>query len=227
MKKITARLLLLSTIAIPFYLTGCISDNATKGGGIGTVAEEALGVLIGDKKGRNKESILSSVFNAGIGTYIGNRLDQQALALQAVPGMEDVQVNKDEGNQEIESRMQIQFDFDDDQVRSSEQPKLDQLAGVLAQYPENIVVIEGHTDSSGEVDYNQDLSERRAMSIKNYLDTKNLSIASLTSTGFGETKPITSNDTEEGKATNRRVEINITIDQAKAQQLYEQETQKQ
>jgi outer membrane protein OmpA-like peptidoglycan-associated protein len=83
---------------------------------------------------------------------------------------------------------------------------------VFSRYPENIIVIEGHTDSDGSDAYNQTLSERRAAAIELYLRRKNLNIASLSSVGYGESRPIAPNTTAEGKALNRRVEIKISVD---------------
>ena len=224
MKNLINGLLLLGVITMPFYLSGCGGGNtkATQTGGLGAIAGGALGALLGDKPGREKEGvILGSLIGGGLGTYIGSRMDQQALALQQIPGVANVQVSKETGNQKLGMQMQVQFNVNAAQVKASEQPKLDQLANVLAKYPENIVMIEGHTDNSGEANYNQNLSEQRANSITAYLRGKNLNIASLTSAGYGEARPTASNDTKEGRAMNRRVEINITVDQAKASQLYE------
>lgn len=227
MKKMVQLVLMLNVVTAAIYLNGCGVSNAAKGGAIGTVAGGGLGAIIGDKPGREKEgAIIGAVIGGAVGTYIGNRMDQQAAQLEEIPGVQDVNVNKEEGNQLIEATMQVNFDWDDDRIKAVEKPKLDQLAAVLSDYPENIVLIEGHTDSDGEEEYNQDLSERRANSIKTYLQQKNLNIAGLSSVGYGETRPIASNDTAYGKAQNRRVEIKISIDSERAQQLYDaQQTQ--
>ena len=140
---------------------------------------------------------------------IGKRLDNQAKELEKVPGVENVTV--DQEKQKIEATLKINFDVDKDAIKT-EATKLDDLAGVFTKYPENIVVLEGHTDADGAESYNQTLSEKRAKSVENYLRGKNLNIASLSSTGYGETRPVASNETQEGKAQNRRVEIKISVD---------------
>lgn len=219
MKKIVGTTILITSLS---YLTACGTSNTVKGTGIGAVVGAGIGAAIGDKPGKEKQgAIIGSVIGAGIGGFIGNRIDKQAQELNTIPGVSQVKVEKQEGNQKIESKMKVLFDFDDASIKPSEAIKLDKLADVLSQYPENIVVIEGHTDNVGADDYNQELSERRAQSIENYLNTKNLSISSLSSVGYGETRPIVPNDTEDGRALNRRVEIKITVDQKVAADLYQ------
>jgi outer membrane protein OmpA-like peptidoglycan-associated protein len=77
------------------------------------------------------------------------------------------------------------------------------------------VVIEGHTDSDGSGEYNQKLSEKRAKAVENYLRGKQINIASISSVGYGESRPIASNATPQGKASNRRVELKISVDQSR------------
>jgi OOP family OmpA-OmpF porin len=84
---------------------------------------------------------------------------------------------------------------------------LDQVAESLTAYPEVAVEIQGHTDSTGPGDYNLDISSRRAASVKGYLVGKGISPARMTAVGYGEDLPIAINDTPEGRAINRRVEL--------------------
>lgn len=194
-----------------FYLSGCETTRTTKGAGIGAAAGAAVGAIIGHQSGHRTEgAAIGAVVGGATGAIIGRRLDNQAKELEQVSGVEDV--NVDQEQQKIEATLKINFDVDKDVIKSTEATKLDELAGVFANYPENIVVLEGHTDSDGSEAYNQTLSEKRAKSVENYLRAKNLDIASLSSTGYGETRPIASNETTEGKAMNRRVEIKISVD---------------
>jgi len=219
MKKFVGTTILITSLS---YLTACGTSNTIKGTGIGAVAGAAIGAAIGDKPGREKQgAIIGSVIGAGIGGFIGNRIDKQAAELNTIPGVSQVKVEKQEGKQKIESKIKVLFDFDDARIKPSERTKLDKLAEVLSKYPENIAVIEGHTDSKGGNSYNQRLSEQRAKSIENYLNATNLSISSLSSVGYGESQPIVPNDTEDGRALNRRVVIKITIDQQRAAELYQ------
>lgn len=101
----------------------------------------------------------------------------------------------------------ILFDFDSDRLRGESTPTLNELVGALERNPELSVVIEGHTDGQGEADYNQDLSERRALSLVNYLVAQGIDEARLQAVGRGESVPLADNDTEAGRQQNRRVVI--------------------
>jgi len=212
MKKALACLLTIGVATSPAYLGGCSgTSNQTKGTIAGIIGGAGVGAAAGDKPGKEKEgAIIGAVIGGVTGAIIGKRMDQQAQELGNVPGVEEV--NYDQGSQNIEAKMEILFDVDSSAIKPSEAMKLDELAAVFANYPENIVIIEGHTDSDGSDQYNQTLSEQRAAAIAAYLRGKNLDLSSLTSVGYGESMPVASNSTPEGKAKNRRVEINISVD---------------
>ena len=100
------------------------------------------------------------------------------------------------------------FDFDKAEVKAEFFPLLDHIAKVMSDNPKITVQLEGHTDSTGSVEYNQGLSERRANAIKDSLVKKAMVDAKrLNAVGFGESKPITTNETKEGRAKNRRVDL--------------------
>jgi outer membrane protein OmpA-like peptidoglycan-associated protein len=88
-------------------------------------------------------------------------------------------------------------------------PTLDKVAQSLKDYPNSLIDVYGHTDSTGSEAYNQTLSENRAQTVANYLTSQGVTEARVRSKGFGETMPVASNDTPEGRAKNRRVEIKI------------------
>jgi OOP family OmpA-OmpF porin len=101
----------------------------------------------------------------------------------------------------------VNFDFDKATIRPDAKVILDEAASQLSKNPDVRVSVEGHTDSVGADAYNQKLSERRAASVKSYLVGKGVSDARLATTGYGESKPIASNNTKDGRALNRRVEL--------------------
>ena len=84
---------------------------------------------------------------------------------------------------------------------------LDKAAGLLKSHERVVVEVAGHTDSVGSEEYNQKLSERRAIAVKDYLESKGITATRLSAVGYGEAQPVASNDTDEGRAQNRRVEI--------------------
>ena len=107
---------------------------------------------------------------------------------------------------EVTIDLNLEFDTNSANLRSDHYPEIQRVVDFLRQYPTANAVIEGHTDSSGGAEYNQSLSEKRATSVRNYLvDQADIRGERLTSRGFGETRPIASNDTTEGRQQNRRV----------------------
>jgi OOP family OmpA-OmpF porin len=88
---------------------------------------------------------------------------------------------------------------------------LNQAAALLQKHERVVVEVAGHTDSKGSEEYNQGLSERRANAVKDYLNSKGVRASRLTARGYGESRPVASNDTDEGRAENRRVEL-IVLD---------------
>ena len=103
----------------------------------------------------------------------------------------------------------VNFDFDKSEIRPDASVILDEVVSILSGKPDVQVRVEGHTDATGPEAYNQGLSERRADSVRKFLVEKGIGEAQLTSAGFGESNPIATNDTREGRALNRRVELQV------------------
>ena len=103
----------------------------------------------------------------------------------------------------------VNFDFDKSEIRPDASVILEEAASILSGKPDVQVRVEGHTDATGPEAYNQGLSERRADSVRTYLVEHGIAEAQLTSVGFGESNPISTNDTREGRALNRRVELQV------------------
>ena len=102
----------------------------------------------------------------------------------------------------------VNFDFDKATIRPDAAVILDEAASMLSSHSGNVTV-SGYTDSVGTDVYNQGLSERRANAVKEYLVGKGIDASRLTTMGYGESNPIASNDTADGRALNRRVELNL------------------
>jgi len=101
----------------------------------------------------------------------------------------------------------INFDIDSDRIKDESKPTLDKIVAVLKAKPDWKITIEGHTDSTSTPEHNQDLSERRATAVKSYLQAGGIDASRVQTAGYGATKPIMSNDSELGRAQNRRVEL--------------------
>jgi outer membrane protein OmpA-like peptidoglycan-associated protein len=104
----------------------------------------------------------------------------------------------------------VNFDFDKANIRTDAKPILDEAVSILQEASTVNVAVEGHTDSRGTDPYNQKLSERRAKSVTDYLTGHGISSSRLSTAGFGESRPVATNDTDAGRAENRRVELRIT-----------------
>jgi OOP family OmpA-OmpF porin len=104
----------------------------------------------------------------------------------------------------------VNFDFDKSEIRPDASVILEEAASILSGKPDVQVRVEGYTDATGPEAYNQGLSERRANSVRTYLVEHGIAEAQLTSVGFGESNPIATNDTREGRALNRRVELQVS-----------------
>jgi OOP family OmpA-OmpF porin len=101
------------------------------------------------------------------------------------------------------------FEFNKDVIKPTSYPFLDEVVDVLAAEPNWTLKVEGHTDNVGKDDYNLKLSQKRAESVKKYIESKGIMPSRITAEGFGSTKPIADNKTEEGREKNRRVEFKI------------------
>jgi outer membrane protein OmpA-like peptidoglycan-associated protein len=204
MRRLIPILAILSVLAL---LAGCASMSRTqKGAAIGGAAGAATGAAV--SKDNTKGAIIGGAIGAVAGAIIGNYLDNQAKELEQVQGAEVVR----EGDElKVTFAEKILFDFDSSALKAASQAQLDQVAGVLAKYPETNIVVKGHTDAKGSDEYNQRLSERRASAVMNYLENQGVGRSRITARGYGETMPVAGNDTEDGRAENRRVELSIKV----------------
>ncbi len=177
--------------------------GALVGGGVGAVLGRAIG---GDSRG----AVIGGIIGAGIGGAIGDDLDRQEAALRRQMGSSGVSI-VNTGSQLIVTLPEaITFPVDSAQLKPSFVASLNALAQNLQQYPNTTVEVVGHTDSTGSAAYNQQLSERRALSVRAVLLNAGVAGSRLRAYGQGESNPVASNATAAGRKQNRRVEIFIT-----------------
>jgi uncharacterized repeat protein (TIGR01451 family) len=127
------------------------------------------------------------------------------------------------GPEKLELTEEIHFEFDKAVIRRESWPILQELGDVLKQYPDLRVRIEGHTDSVGSESYNQRLSERRALAVRDFLVGLGIDSSRLEWAGYGESRPIATNDTSEGRAMNRRTEFPVLNPEALKNRVIQQE----
>ncbi|MBC7358481.1 MAG: OmpA family protein [Desulfacinum sp.] len=191
-------------------------NRTEKGAMIGTGVGAATGAVLGQAIGRNTESTLigaaAGALVGGIaGGMIGNYMDRQEQEMrQALAGVEAASIQRDQNVLAVTFRSDVLFDFDSAVLKPGAYDEIDRVAGVLNNYPQTRIRVEGHTDSTGSETYNQQLSERRAMAVKNALVARGVDPARIDVVGYGESKPIATNATEAGRQLNRRVNIVIT-----------------
>lgn len=197
------------------------ANNTQKGAAIGTAAGAVLGGILGNNVGKGGNgtlgAVLGGIVGGAAGGVIGNKMDKQAREIKtALPGAEVERVN--EGIKITFNETLVNFGFDSAVLTSTAKTNLDKLAEVLRNNPDTNINIYGHTDSKGADSYNLTLSERRANAVAEYLSSLGVSKNRMLAKGLGEGEPIATNDTDEGRAKNRRVEFAISANEKMVEQ---------
>jgi len=201
---------LTSIAAVAIIIAGCKSMNkTTKGAIIGTAGGGAIGAVVGKVAGNTAlGAVIGAAVGGATGAVIGHKMDKQAKQIESsVPGAKVERVGE---GIVVEFNEKILFAFGQSTLGASASSNLDKLATVLKENPDTDIEVQGHTDSKGSDDFNMTLSEKRASAVANYLKAKGVASSRIKTKGFGETAPVASNDTEEGRAQNRRVNFLIT-----------------
>jgi outer membrane protein OmpA-like peptidoglycan-associated protein len=186
-----------------------------KGGVYGAAGGAAAGAIVGQAIGHDTKATLEgAAIGAAIGGLAGagagHYMDKQEQALrQAVAASEAAAVQRQGNILSVTLKSDFLFDVDSSVVHPGAYPEIDRLARVFTQYPDTMIRIEGHTDSTGSEEYNLHLSQRRAEAVKQLLVSKGVSSNRMTVLGYGESRPKAGNDTPYGQQLNRRVEIYI------------------
>lgn len=196
-------------LAAVLLVGGCSSlSNTEKGAVIGAGAGAAGGAAVGKAAGGTAEgAILGAVIGGTAGAIIGNRMDTKAEELDEELAGADVE-RVGEGIK-ITFDGGILFDFDSARLRDEARESLREFAASMKDFEDTRILVVGHTDSKGPSDYNMDLSERRAGSAEEFLVSEGLTASRIQAVGRGETEPVASNETPEGRQQNRRVEVAI------------------
>lgn len=215
--RLHQRLGLVAVIASLGVTSACVTDPVTGeqrisksaiGGIGGAVGGYLLGDIVGGRRDRT-EKIVGAGIGALAGAGIGAYMDRQERELRERTAGTGIEVDRRGDDLFLNMPSGITFDFDSATVRPEFRRTLDQVADTLGRYEQTYVDVYGHTDSVGSDAYNQTLSERRASAVASYLTSRGVQSARLATRGFGESEPIASNETEEGRAENRRVEIKL------------------
>lgn len=213
----TNRVLISALAAVSLVsLSACVTDPNTgertvSRTAIGGVGGAGLGYLLGGLIGGKTARIVGAGIGAAAGGYVGYRMDQQIRELDEATAGTGVDVSQTpNGDGILVNLPEVTFAVDSSTISPQMRDVLDRVAQSMIQYPNSLIDVMGHTDSTGSDAYNLDLSRRRAEAVTNFLVSRGVARSRIESIGYGEQYPIADNTTEEGRARNRRVEIRIT-----------------
>jgi outer membrane protein OmpA-like peptidoglycan-associated protein len=211
-KKIFAMVLLSSTV-------GCMStdpytgeqkaSNTAKGAGIGAVAGAVVGAATASKKDRKKGALIGAAAGGAIGAGSGFYMDKQEAKLRAQLASSGVQVQREGDNIRLIMPGNITFATNSAQISGGFYQTLDSINLVLKEFPKTAIKISGHTDSTGNSQHNQTLSEQRAESVRQYLVSGGVKAGRVQAVGYGPRYPIADNGSAGGREQNRRVELEL------------------
>lgn len=186
------------------------TSNAAKGAMIGAAAGAVVGLASGDDAvERRQRALIGAGVGALAGGAIGYYMDRQEAELRAELEGTGVSVTRIGDNITLNMPGNVTFATNSSDLSPAFFDVLTSVSKVLAEYEQTIVEVAGHTDSSGSDAYNQSLSERRAGSVAQYLQTQGIINQRLMTIGLGESMPVANNTTTSGKQANRRVELTM------------------
>lgn len=202
--------------AVALTLGGCTEDDPNRRATIGAVTGAVAGAIIGNNVGGRDSTtrVIGAVVGGLAGYAVGNYMDKQyrelEMALEDELRAQYVSLQRiDDDTVKLTLSSEASFDVDSSAIKPAFQPALDRVGSVMSRYDKTIVHIIGHTDSTGSEQYNQQLSERRAYSVADYLAVRGVDSGRLYASGRGELEPRATNGTAEGRRLNRRVDLYI------------------
>ncbi|MFH1216010.1 MAG: OmpA family protein [Pseudomonadota bacterium] len=208
---------IVSLSVILLLATACAQPQSKTGqGGLygaagGAVAGAALGQAIGrDTKGTLWGAAIGAALGGGAGAGVGRMMDNQERDMRtALAESEAASVRREGDLLSVMFKSDMTFAVGSAVVNPGLYGELDRIATIMGQYPQTLIRVEGHTDSTGSEEYNLNLSKRRAQAVGDLLFQRNVDRSRVELVGYGESLPIASNDTEAGRQMNRRVGIKI------------------
>jgi outer membrane protein OmpA-like peptidoglycan-associated protein len=213
MKKTCIALFLCAVL----ILAGCAAPQTKtqKGAVYGAAGGAVAGAVIGQVIGRDtKATVIGAAIGTAVGglggAAVGRMMDNQERDMREALATSEAAAVSREGNLlAVTFKGDVTFDTNSAVVRPGLYSEINRVAGVLKQYPETVVRVEGHTDSIGSEEYNMNLSNQRVNAVRDLLVQQGIAASRIEVVGFGKSRPIATNDTEAGRQMNRRVEIKI------------------
>ncbi|MHB0775008.1 OmpA family protein [Halomonas sp. WWR20] len=208
-------------------LTGCASNDpysgqsqsqnqsqrgkTLTGASVGAALGAVAGALSGDgSSSRRDRALIGAAAGAAIGGGVGAYMDAQESKLREGLQGTGIDVAREGNDIVLNMPNSVTFGFDSSELQTSARQALNDVNAVLREYPDTRITVAGHTDSTGSDSYNQRLSEQRAQTVAQYLTQGGVASSRINAVGYGESQPVASNESETGRAQNRRVEITLT-----------------
>lgn len=199
------------TFVLALGFLGCESagKRTAIGAGAGAAVGGLAGAIIGHQSGNgDKGALIGAALGGALGGVIGNRMDKQAKDLEKIAETR----RTDEG---LVTKLKSDILFDTGKANLKNTAAINQMGAIIKKYPEDVLTVKGYTDATGAAMVNNPLSERRAAAVKAQLVAAGVPAGSISIIGMGAANPVGDNKTAEGRAQNRRVEIEVTADPSK------------
>ena len=217
MHPVCSRRALVSVVVLTLVGMGCTTDPYTGerkvsrtaiGAGIGAGVGAGIGALAGDDD-RGRGAAIGAGIGALAGGAVGAYMDHQEAELRRELQGTGVSVTRAGDELILNMPGNVTFAHNSYDIRGDFYPVLNSVAKVLKKFQKTIIEITGHTDSTGAEEYNQQLSERRAVSVAQYMESRQVQYQRILTEGYGEDYPIADNETAAGREQNRRVELRL------------------
>lgn len=211
---------ILLSVCAAVWISGCSTldpytgeqktSKATKGALIGAASGAVAGLLTGDDATeRRQHALIGAGVGALAGAAVGNYMDRQEMKLRQQLEGTGVSVTRDGDEIYLNMPGDVTFETNSADLYAGFFEVLDSVAIVLDEFDKTVIEVSGHTDSTGSDSYNQSLSERRANTVATYVRNRGVDNERIVTLGFGESKPIADNTSENGRQKNRRVELRL------------------
>ena len=192
-------------------ISGCetAGKKTAMGAGLGAAAGAVLGAAV--SKDKKKGALMGAALGASLGGTIGYRMDKQKKELEKI-----AETKRTEQGLITKLKSDILFDTGKSDLKSAAKQNIAKMAAIIKKYPEDVLTIKGYTDNTGSASVNKELSEKRAESVKYHLILGGVPAETVSVVGMGPAAPVAENTSAEGRSKNRRVEIEVTVDESKA-----------
>jgi outer membrane protein OmpA-like peptidoglycan-associated protein len=202
-------LVVLSMLAV---IAGCATPGKRTaiGAGAGAAVGAGVGAIIGNQNGNQagKGAVIGGIVGGLLGGGVGNYLDKQAAELAQI-----AETKRTENGIITTLKNNLLFDTGKADLKPVAMDSVEQISAIIKKYSEDRVIVVGYTDNVGSDAYNQQLSQTRAQSVRLAMIDRGVPASSIEPVGMGKANPVASNATEEGRAKNRRVELQISVEQ--------------